>query len=232
MENSVGQLAGNTSSHRIWRLSAPSVRISRSFSGSVVRKPVYILRMVTMSEMASVMVTMAPMPAPIHTMKIGPRAVFGSAFSTTRYGSRMRAAVSDHHMATATAVPSTVPAVKPSTVSPMDTAAWCHSSPEAHSRHRVCTMRLGLLTRKPSDSPSRQLFGVVQAGKLELLRENNGGGVNRSHQRTGTGLIHPTDKGIASVMGLLFVAQIFHISNTPLLSSCTRGRRRRGAPFR
>ena len=61
---------------------------------------------------------------------------------------------------------------------------------------------------------------------------NNGGGVNRSHQRTGTGLIHPTDKGIASVMGLLFVAQIFHISNTPLLSSCTRGRRRRGAPFR
>ena len=78
----------------------------------------------------------------------------------------------------------------------------------------------------------RQLFGVIQAGKLELLRENNGGGVNRSHQRTGTGLIHPTDKGIASVMGLLFVAQIFHIINTPLLSSCTRGRRRRRAPFR
>ena len=64
---------------------APSVRIRRTFSGSVARKPVYMFRIVTISEMASVMVTMAPMPAPIHTMKMGPRAVFGSAFSTLVY---------------------------------------------------------------------------------------------------------------------------------------------------
>ena len=84
VENSVGQLAGNTSSHSTWPLVAPMVCKRRSFSGSVLLKPVYILRMVTMTEMASVMVTIAPVPAPIQTMKIGPRAVFGSAFSTTR----------------------------------------------------------------------------------------------------------------------------------------------------
>ena len=33
---------------------------------------------------ASVMTMMAPIPAPIHTIKIGPSAVFGRAFSTTR----------------------------------------------------------------------------------------------------------------------------------------------------
>ena len=75
-----------------------------------------------MTEMASVMVTMAPVPAPIQTMKIGPRAVLGSAFSTTRYGSAMRAAVSDHHIPMAAAVPSSVPAVKPTTVSQQETA--------------------------------------------------------------------------------------------------------------
>ena len=57
-----------------------------------------------------------------------------------------------------------------------------------------------------------------------------------NHQIIGTSELYSSDaardKGIASVMGLLFVAQIFHISNTPLLSSCTRGRRRRRASFR
>ena len=42
VENSVGQLAGNTSSQRICFLSAPSVRMRRIFSDSVVRKPVYL----------------------------------------------------------------------------------------------------------------------------------------------------------------------------------------------
>ena len=43
-----------------------------------------MVRMVTIREMASVMTMMAPIPAPIHTIKIGPSAVFGRAFSTTR----------------------------------------------------------------------------------------------------------------------------------------------------
>ena len=54
-----------------------------------------MLRMVTIREMASVITTIAPIPAPIQTMKIGPRAVLGSALSTTRYGSRIRASFSD-----------------------------------------------------------------------------------------------------------------------------------------
>ena len=103
------------------------------------------------------MVTMAPAPAPIQTMKMGPSAVLGRAFSTTRYGSKMRAAVSDHHMRMAAAVPSRVPAVKPSTVSRHDTPMWCSSWPERHSDQNVAAMRLGQLTRKPSDRPVRQL---------------------------------------------------------------------------
>ena len=37
-----------------------------------------------MMEMATVMAMMDAVPAPIQTMKMGPRAVFGRAFSTTR----------------------------------------------------------------------------------------------------------------------------------------------------
>jgi len=40
--------------------------------------------MVTIREMARVITMMDPIPAPIQTIKIGPRAVFGRAFSTTR----------------------------------------------------------------------------------------------------------------------------------------------------
>ena len=84
VENSVGALAGNTSSHRICQRLAPRDRMRRIFSTSVERKPWYMFRMVTISEMARVMTMMAPGPAPIQTMNMGPRAVLGRALSTTR----------------------------------------------------------------------------------------------------------------------------------------------------
>ena len=44
--------------------------------------------MLTMREMASVMMMMALGTAPTQTIKIGPRATLGRAFKMTRYGSR------------------------------------------------------------------------------------------------------------------------------------------------
>ena len=70
-------------------------------------------------------------PAPIQTMKIGPRAVFGSEFRTTRYGSRSRDRNGLRHNATAISVPETVPRINPTTVSRQETPMCVKSSPEA-----------------------------------------------------------------------------------------------------
>ena len=69
-------------------------------------------------------------PAPIQTMKIGPRAVFGSAFKTTRYGSRTRESVSLHHSVIAIKTPSSVPSRNPTTVSMQDAPRWTQRSPD------------------------------------------------------------------------------------------------------
>ena len=58
-------------------------------------------------------------------------------------------------MATAMAVPSSVPAVKPTTVSRHEVPMCRHRSPLCHKLCRVPAMRLGLLVRKPSLRPSR-----------------------------------------------------------------------------
>ena len=88
-------------------------------------------------------------------------------------------------------------------------------------------------SKKLTEKKREALFLRIQQQALTWsVASVSAGEIDETDILSGAGLIHPADKGIASVMGLLFVAQIFHISNTPLLSSCTRGRRRRGAPFR
>ena len=57
------------------------------------------------------------MPAPTQTIIIGPSAIFGNAFNTTIYGSRMRERVLLHHISTAISVPTNVPTVNPAIVS-------------------------------------------------------------------------------------------------------------------
>ena len=45
---------------------------------------------VTIVEISSAITIIASMPAPTQTIIIGPSAIFGNAFNTTIYGSRMR----------------------------------------------------------------------------------------------------------------------------------------------
>jgi hypothetical protein len=54
---------------------------------------------------------------PIQTSMTGPKAVFGSAFRTTKYGSNTFAKKFDHHKTIATMVPSIVPEINPIIVS-------------------------------------------------------------------------------------------------------------------
>ena len=68
-------------------------------------------------EIATAVTTIPFTPAPTHTIIIGARAVLGRAFNTTKNGSKIFANVSDHHKIMAINIPSTVPMIKPTTVS-------------------------------------------------------------------------------------------------------------------
>ena len=63
------------------------------------------------------MTTIPFIPVPTQTIKMGARAVFGKAFSTTRNGSKILASFSDHHKQIAINNPEQVPIIKPTIVS-------------------------------------------------------------------------------------------------------------------
>ena len=86
--------------------------------------PLSTSKMLTMREIASVMMMMALGPAPTQTIKIGPRATLGRAFKMTRYGSDTRERNFDHQSRLAISVPATVPSRKPTTVS--KTVSYTH----------------------------------------------------------------------------------------------------------
>ena len=80
----VGTAAGSTTSVKIWSFVAPSVFMSSCFSPVMSRNPVSTVTIVTTSEISTAITMIEPMPEPIHTMRMGPRAIFGRALSTTR----------------------------------------------------------------------------------------------------------------------------------------------------
>ena len=82
--NIVFRLAGKTIFVKICRLDAPNVRAIFMLSASVARNPASISSTVTISEIASAIKMMAPVPAPTRMMITGPRAILGRLFSTTR----------------------------------------------------------------------------------------------------------------------------------------------------
>ena len=116
----VPKLAGSTTLVNTCHLLAPSVCKSLIFSISVAINPLSTSKMLTMREIASVMMMMALGPAPTQTIKIGPRATLGRAFKMTRYGSDTRERNFDHQSRLAISVPATVPSRKPTTVSKQD----------------------------------------------------------------------------------------------------------------
>ena len=63
-------------------------------------------------------------PAPNHTMMIGPRAIFGREFNTTKYGSKTLLRKSLYHKINATAKPINVAMLKPIRVSLSVIFAW------------------------------------------------------------------------------------------------------------
>ena len=80
----VEMLAGSITFCSIWNFVAPKVRSSLILSGSTSLKPLCTPMVVTTSEIISAMAMMAWGPAPIHTRIIGPRAILGRLFITTR----------------------------------------------------------------------------------------------------------------------------------------------------
>ena len=60
---------------------------------------------------------MASVPEPNAIMITGPSAIFGRAFSTTIYGSKIFLVFSDHHSSTDIRHPTAVARIKPRTVS-------------------------------------------------------------------------------------------------------------------
>ena len=140
-------------------LLAPSVCKSLIFSISVAINPLSTSKMLTMREMASVMMMMALGPAPTQTIKIGPRATLGRAFKMTRYGSDTRERNFDHQSRLAISVPATVPSRKPTTVSKQDMPICGKRSPFAYKLAMVLRIRAGLAHDKGIDPSqvSRQL---------------------------------------------------------------------------
>ncbi|MNC34416.1 hypothetical protein D3C75_828490 [compost metagenome] len=82
-----------------------------------------------MTVIESVVMTIAVKPAPNSTINIGPNATFGMLLNTTIYGSRTLDKKGDHHISTASRVPTSVPSKKPTAVSPTVIARCGHNSP-------------------------------------------------------------------------------------------------------
>src|SRR5690606_90106 len=90
-------------------------------------------------------VIIAKGPAPSHTIKTGPRAILGSAFATTRYGSKTFENVSEFHRITAIKTPAAVPNRKPATVSQSVVNTCVQRLPSIYSLDNVAVIRPGLL---------------------------------------------------------------------------------------
>ena len=78
-------------------------------------------------ETATTVIPLIPVPAQI--IKIGANAVFGSAFNTTKNGSKILAINSFHHNIIAIISPSAVPITKPKIVSSVEILMCFHNSP-------------------------------------------------------------------------------------------------------
>ena len=113
----VGTEAGSTTIVSICSLVAPSVLMRSCFSPVISSKPASTVITVTTRDISKPIMIMLFTPAPNHTMSIGPKAIFGSALSTTRYGSSILARLLLHQRSMAISVPSIVPRMKPTTVS-------------------------------------------------------------------------------------------------------------------
>ena len=85
--------------------------------------------MVTIKEIKTATATMPAVLAPIQTIKIGAKAVLGSAFKITNKGSMILANVSNHQSKTAMMMPKMLAIVKPKIVSQTEAAMWVNISP-------------------------------------------------------------------------------------------------------
>lgn len=107
-----------------------------------------------MRDIASVMIIIELVPAPAQTMMIGPKATFGRAFNTTKYGSSTAEIKSDHQRTMAIKAPSTVPKTNPTTVSKQEVPK-CKNSVPSFARSIIhSTIREGLLIIKGSITSS------------------------------------------------------------------------------
>ena len=96
-----GIVFGMISLVKIWNLLAPmlfrSIILSSSQPINAFKNEITVIIII----IKNAITTIDFVPAPNHTMIIGPSAIFGSEFSTTKYGSKILLAYSLHHNSTA-----------------------------------------------------------------------------------------------------------------------------------
>ena len=148
----LGRDCGRMSLKKVCVLVAPIERISRSFPSSQARNPPSTLMTVTITHISTVIVTIAFMPAPIHTMIIGPSAIFGRELSVTIYGSNTRRAVLLDQSPTAMKKPSALETTKP-TMHSRRVMPTCFKRSCFMSVPSVFIMRMGELVMKSSITP-------------------------------------------------------------------------------
>ena len=115
-------------------------------------------------------------PLPNHTIMIGPRAIFGRLFSTIRYGSAIFLTYSDHHIASATAVPARVARTNPDIVSYRVVDTCFKRLPSDIRPETVFTILEGLLDRKLSITP----VSASSSHKAKIIINGDASGDNRS----------------------------------------------------
>src|SRR5690606_2851899 len=112
----VGTAAGTTTLVNTCQRLAPKDRRSTTLPGSVSRKAVYSMTMVTTTAMATAMASTARTFVPSQMINRGPKLILGTLLRTTRYGSNTRAQKGDHHKKEATTSPKAVARPKPAKV--------------------------------------------------------------------------------------------------------------------
>ena len=119
---------------------------------SVFKKPFKISNTVTIKEIASPIVTIAPIPAPTQIIMTGPSATFGKLFKTTKYGSDTFDKKGDHHKQIAIAIPNRTPEMKPINVS-VNVTPKCSNNPLDDKFKNVLKILEGWLVMKLSIIP-------------------------------------------------------------------------------
>ena len=141
---------GKTSLVNVWNFVAPSDFNSKILFLSVAKNPFSIVIIVTIIVIIIAINTIDLVPAPNHTIIIGPNAILGKLFKITIYGSITPLINSLHQSSSAKIVPSTVAIKKPNKVSYKVVEMCKNNSPDKNRSFIVIKILDGILIKNGS----------------------------------------------------------------------------------